>query len=167
MERLQRLKSALNALRDGGSPHVCHQGPSEVLDGGARLSLRSGAWVELGQSAVAVTLDAIQAQILRRWRDPIIGDSYDLYTFETEDAAAVEVRAMAGITVLWAALHDRDQTWHLLCVQDDPARWRAEEDGLIGPEFTDHAERNATWAGLGRSRPRGWRLIVVDGPPTA
>ena len=164
MAGLHDLIEALNSVPDAAQPHVVAQVPARELAPGRRLKLASGAWVELGPAHELPTVDALRAAVLGRWGGAICSDTYDEYVFTSAEATAVEIRAMAGISVLWAVLLSADRSAQLLCVQHDAARWQAEEADVLGPEFTDFAERNATWAGLGRSRPRGWTLSVVEPP---
>lgn len=164
MAGLPDLIEALNSVPDAAQPHVVAQVPARELSAGHRLNLASGAWVELGPAAGVPSVDALRGAVLQRWGHAIGRDTYDEYVFSSAEATAVEIRAMAGISVLWAVLVAADRAAQLLCVQDDAARWRAEEAELLGPEFTDFSERNATWAGLGRLRPPGWTLSVIEPP---
>lgn len=157
---LQRLTAALEALPDGGRPHVV-----EVVHepAGAVVRTITGARFELVflADSGAVDLDAVDARVregVNRWA----AEPYDVYRVQRDDVAAVEVRSLAGESVLDAVVAVQGGALGIRVVQDDAARWQAEEAGLIGEEFQDFAERNAAWAGLGGTRPRGWVLTVVE-----
>ncbi|MFK7930263.1 MAG: hypothetical protein AB8H79_18895 [Myxococcota bacterium] len=162
MRDLSRLIATLERLPGAASPHVVDRQHSQVLPDGQRLLLASGAWIEVASRPDWPSLDQVRAQVMGRWAPLFSGDSWDEYALQTPEIRAIEVRAMAGWSILWAVVQRDAEVVQAVCVQDDQARWDAEDAGALGHEFVDFAERNATWWALGPGRPGGWHVVVHD-----
>lgn len=154
-----RLRAALERLEEGGAPHVIEV---HTETGRLRLQTVAGAVFEVWEAPeLPIALPTVERAALARidrWRD----EPFDVYRVDAEGVAAVEVRSLAGESVLEVVVQTPSGPLRARVLQQDALRWAAEEDARIGDGFQDFAERNALWPGLGGARPRGWRLDVVE-----
>lgn len=155
-----RLTAALDALPDGGRPHVSSRGPTDA--GGRVLHTVTGAAFTLEHTTGRPSIEDVAAR-LRPHLHALADEPWDLYALHLPDRlAALEIRAMAGVSWLVLDALVDGQRVRARVHQDDAARWEAEDDGSIGEDFKDFDERNAVWTALERPRPRGWTLTVVE-----
>jgi len=159
----QRLLVALQSLPGAGRPHPSRVGIVPDGERGPTLHVHtvSGARFRAWLTDDAPSLTAL-AQAVRPHLASLRHEPFDLYTVAGPGFAGLEIRSLAGISLLEVAVRIEGQGVRARVHQDDEARWQAEDEGRIGEDFQDFAERNALWTGLGGARPGGWELVVVE-----